>query len=277
MADKNIGELPLLQEISSLDLLVAQHNSDAMKITGKVLTDFFKKYIGPSIAKNSNNMTDYNKVYVYVGAEQGYTFGNWYYYNGSSWVSGGAYNSQATNTDASLTHAGIPADAEATGKILEVSPSQPSSPGNRVWIEETPSAVQVPTWAEFEALQALLNSRTDTLEIGSISKGQNIPSAAVLDQSTCYKVGTTCTVGARLHTMSFTASDQNAEVCFRLPVGFWPPSITRVMGYVYDQTHSMFAPAVATISSNNGYVTFALGTTNVYSQIAFYGTYSTRE
>lgn len=37
------------------------------------------------------DMTDTSKVYLYVGEETGYTSGNWYYYNGSAWASGGQY------------------------------------------------------------------------------------------------------------------------------------------------------------------------------------------
>lgn len=40
-------------------------------------------------------MTDVAKIYVYTGAEGGYITGNWYYHNGSGWVTGGVY--QATN------------------------------------------------------------------------------------------------------------------------------------------------------------------------------------
>lgn len=36
-------------------------------------------------------MIDATKLYLYVGNETGYTFGDWYYYDGTAWVSGGAY------------------------------------------------------------------------------------------------------------------------------------------------------------------------------------------
>lgn len=39
------------------------------------------------------NMTDHTKNYVYTGSESGYTAGNWYYWNGSNWSSGGVYQS----------------------------------------------------------------------------------------------------------------------------------------------------------------------------------------
>lgn len=46
-------------------------------------------------------MIDTTKVYLYVGSETGYTFGNWYYYNGSAWVSGGKWGADGgVNTNA---------------------------------------------------------------------------------------------------------------------------------------------------------------------------------
>ena len=48
----------------------------------------------PLIANTVAEMVDTTKVYVYTGSETGYTNGNWYSYNGTSWISGGTYNSQ---------------------------------------------------------------------------------------------------------------------------------------------------------------------------------------
>ena len=53
----------------------------------------------PLVASTASAMTNHNKIYVYTGSESGYTNGNWYYWNGSSWVSGGVYNSTAVNLD----------------------------------------------------------------------------------------------------------------------------------------------------------------------------------
>lgn len=49
----------------------------------------------PLVAATVAGMTDTTKVYVYTGSESGYTNGNWYYYDGTAWVSGGTYNSVA--------------------------------------------------------------------------------------------------------------------------------------------------------------------------------------
>ena len=52
-------------------------------------------YGAPSTASTVAQMTDHSKAYVYTGEESGYVTGNWYYWNGSSWVSGGVYNAVA--------------------------------------------------------------------------------------------------------------------------------------------------------------------------------------
>ena len=72
----------------------------------------------PAVAGTVAAMTDTSKVYVYTGSESGYTAGNWYYYNGSAWVSGGVYNSTAFETDETLTEQGAAADAKAVGDAI---------------------------------------------------------------------------------------------------------------------------------------------------------------
>lgn len=52
----------------------------------------------PLAAPTASTMTDTTRIYVYTGTETGYTKGNWYYYDGENWLSGGSYNS------ASLDH-----------------------------------------------------------------------------------------------------------------------------------------------------------------------------
>lgn len=73
----------------------------------------------PLVAETVASMTDTDKIYVYVGSEPGYTSGNWYYYDGSAWQSGGVYNSTAFVTDTTLTVSGDAADAKATGDAID--------------------------------------------------------------------------------------------------------------------------------------------------------------
>jgi lysophospholipase L1-like esterase len=73
-------------------------------------------YGAPLTATTAAGMTDQTKIYVYTGTTSGTMVnGHWYYYNGSSWVSGGVYNSTAFETDPTLTISGAAADAKATG------------------------------------------------------------------------------------------------------------------------------------------------------------------
>lgn len=73
----------------------------------------------PAVASTvSQMMADLTKVYVYTGSEAGYTYGHWYYWNGSVWVDGGVYNAMAIATDTTLSNAGEAADAKATGDAI---------------------------------------------------------------------------------------------------------------------------------------------------------------
>lgn len=73
----------------------------------------------PLVASTVSEMTDTSRVYVYIGSETGYTTGNWYYYNGSAWTSGGVYNAVAVQTDATLSVSGMAADAGAVGDYIK--------------------------------------------------------------------------------------------------------------------------------------------------------------
>ena len=73
----------------------------------------------PSMAATAAAMTDSNKVYVYTGNEAGYINGNWYYYNGTEWVSGGVYQATAVNTDKTLTVENMAADAAVVGDRID--------------------------------------------------------------------------------------------------------------------------------------------------------------
>ena len=73
----------------------------------------------PLVAATAAAMTDTSKIYVYTGSETGYTAGDWYYYDGSAWQSGGVYNSTAVQTDTSLSVSGMAADAKTVGDDLD--------------------------------------------------------------------------------------------------------------------------------------------------------------
>ncbi len=101
-------------------------SSDYYNVLTGILSEEYAKfeqllkagYGAPLKAATVADMTDTSKIYVYTGSETGYTAGHWYYYNGTAWTDGGVYNAVAVNTDTTLTLAGVPADAKATGDQL---------------------------------------------------------------------------------------------------------------------------------------------------------------
>lgn len=95
----------------------AQWNA-IQKRTDEKMKYVFDHFGSPLVASTVAEMTLQNRVYVYTGSETGYTAGDWYYWNGSAWTDGGVYNAVAIGTDTTLTQAGVPADAKATGDAI---------------------------------------------------------------------------------------------------------------------------------------------------------------
>lgn len=75
-------------------------------------------YGSPLTAEIKAQMTDHKRAYVYTGSEPNMVAGNWYYWNGSAWTSGGVYNAVAVQTDKTLTVQDKPADGKATGDAI---------------------------------------------------------------------------------------------------------------------------------------------------------------
>ena len=93
------------------------------KSTDEKMKYVFDNFGAPLLANTVAEMTMQNRVYVYTGSETGYTAGHWYYWNGSAWTDGGVYNAAVVQTDATLTQAGVPADAKATGDAIALKPN----------------------------------------------------------------------------------------------------------------------------------------------------------
>ena len=123
LADKSLDKLTEKTfTINSQQKTIVSALSDADNDIDELQADMakLKASVGaPLVAETVSDMTDTDKVYVYVGSETGYTAGNWYYYDGSDWVSGGVYNSTAVETDKTLSAPDVPADAGAVGAALQ--------------------------------------------------------------------------------------------------------------------------------------------------------------
>lgn len=118
-AGQPVGNYPPDGSLIDIDTTLAVQGAAAdAKAVGDALTTIRAQVGAPLVANTSSAMTDRTRIYVYTGTQSGYTAGNWYYYNGSSWVSGGVYNSVAVQTDETLTISGRAADAAITGARL---------------------------------------------------------------------------------------------------------------------------------------------------------------
>lgn len=127
-----INDLPLLSNPTE-DMYCLVGKDDLKKVPwSAIMGQIGAPYIATTVA----GMTDKTRVYVYQGSESGYTSGNWYYWNGSAWTSGGIYNSAAVDTDKTLTQSDKPADSAVVGKEIG---SLKEDLGNVVKITETKS------------------------------------------------------------------------------------------------------------------------------------------
>lgn len=69
----------------------ANNAKDAANTAAAHAEETAVKYGTPYATTTAAGMTDHTKIYVYTGTEVGYTAGNWYYWNGTAWTSGGVY------------------------------------------------------------------------------------------------------------------------------------------------------------------------------------------
>lgn len=102
----------------------AQNAADSAEDAAQSASDARLFMGAPLVAQTADAMTDDTRVYVYVGSEEGYVSGNWYYYDGSAWTSGGVYNAAAVQTDDKLLAERVPADAAAAGTGIRTASSR---------------------------------------------------------------------------------------------------------------------------------------------------------
>ena len=208
-------------------------------------------YGSPLVAHTASEMLESNRVYVYVGSETGYTFGNWYYYNGETWTSGGVYNSEGINTDTTLSVEGMPADAKAVGdELSDVKSDLAELEGGGV-----PTTVR-------QALKTLLESAAYadtglTDEMAVISSWASAVTAITLNQSSISISGattsqlvatTTPTGGTVTWSSSNTAVATVSSSGLVTGVSNGTATITATSGNV-SATCSVTVSGIATLSS----------------------------
>ena len=113
----SLDNIPDLNTETDKTLAIDGVPADA-KATGDRISNLQSLVGSPLTASTAASMIDTNKVYVYTGSETGYTNGNWYYHDGTSWVSGGVYNSVAVDLDSTLTLANKAPDSKVVGDAI---------------------------------------------------------------------------------------------------------------------------------------------------------------
>lgn len=128
ISDRGIVPEPVEQEwYIVLQANVATLMQETQRVLGKV-EGIFNALGTPMTADTAAEMVEESAIYVYTGSETGYTYGDWYYYDGEEWISGGAYASTALVTDTTLSKAGQAADAAAVGNALADKADKVSTP-----------------------------------------------------------------------------------------------------------------------------------------------------
>lgn len=131
------GDTVTAEKLNKIEQAIVADNT---AIEGKVGRDEFDTEIAtleskvgsPLIASTVSEMTETDRVYVYTGSETGYTSGNWYYYDGTAWTSGGVYNAVAIETDTTLSVSGKAADAKKAGDEINSLKEDLNNKSNRI-------------------------------------------------------------------------------------------------------------------------------------------------
>ena len=122
--------------------------------------------VGITIAANASDISDRTKTYLYTGTTTTSapirTNNHIYYYDGSDWADAGTIG--GVSLDTTLQSTGAAAQAAAVGEkiddikanLVSISPTQPTSPTNRIWIDSTTpqTQVQIPTMTDFSSFQS---------------------------------------------------------------------------------------------------------------------------
>lgn len=204
-----------------------------------------EKLGAPWVAITVAQMTDKTKIYVYTGSESGYTKGNWYYWNGSSWVSGGVYNSVAVETDKTLTIAGKAADGEVVGQEIDslkesVSNIKTSGTG----LSDTAKNLLI---AILKNAVYTVNQKTNIEALENALSTQNTPTDAwSIVQNLTYVTSTNTAFNVKKGEAYTTNIVANTNYTIN--------SVTVVMGGV-DITNTTYNNGVITINSVTGNVT----------------------
>lgn len=236
-----INDLPLLSNPTE-DMYCLVGKEDLQKVPwSAIMGQIGAPYIATTVA----GMTDKTRVYVYQGSESGYTSGNWYYWNGSAWTSGGTYNSAAVNTDKTLTQSDKPADSAVVGKeIGSLKESIDEIKNSGTGLSNTAKNLLI---AILKNAVYTVNQKTNIEALENALSTQNTPTDAwSIVQNLTYVTSTNTVFNVKKGESYTTTIVPNTNYTIN--------SVTVVMGGV-DITNTTYNNGVITINSVTGNVT----------------------
>lgn len=204
-----------------------------------------EKLGAPLAATTAAQMTDKTRIYVYTGSESGYTKGNWYYWNGSSWASGGVYNSAAIQTDKTLKQPDKAADSAIVGQqIGKLKESVSNIKNSGTGLSDTAKNLLI---AILKNAVYTVNQKTNIEALENALSTQNTPTDAwSIVQNLTYVTSTNTTFNVKKGESYTTTIVPNTNYTIN--------SVTVVMGGV-DITNTAYNNGVITINSVTGNVT----------------------
>lgn len=139
-------QLEALKAVGNEGKLIYVHNGSLDTMTASNLA----RYVGsPAPVTQVSQMTDSSLIYLYEGSESGMVSDHWYYYNGTTWIDGGAYNAPTIETDKTLSISDKPADGKAVGININLQ------------VDTIPGTVQTITYDAVGNIQTVTHTKND--------------------------------------------------------------------------------------------------------------------
>lgn len=194
----------------------------------------------PRTAATIAAMTDTSFIYVYTGSETGYTFGNWYFWDGTAWTSGGVYNSTAFVSDTTLSIPGAAADAKTVGNLIYE---------GRTAANVTPKILMLLKPAAVSALESAIDMPVNTFFYANGSTIQALAGDGLTDTLlTTITYSLTKLTGAYADSFIYVITRYNGQNEWR---GVQLSDSTSIMWYRVDMTDRMSNVETTATTANN--------------------------
>lgn len=220
------------QGLKDLASFTEEKKSEYLNYANTILTAIQNQYGYPFTASTVSAMTDTSKIYVYTGSEEGYTAGNWYYNNGTAWVSGGVFNSIESTTKAEMSLFGI-------DDLLWDN----TSPTSNSWQEVTKTvdtANKTVTLSGTSTGASVLNFYSDEIPVWLVA-GKRYYAHCYTDQNIYFQVrqtvgGTTTTIAETRSVAEFVIDPNATAITIRLYIKTSGVSVSGVIRPFISET-----------------------------------------